>query len=387
MTERLRVTFCLKNSGIGGTELNALRTAERLDRRRFDLEVVSLSDYPPLRDRYEAAGIPFSTLPIRSLKSADVARRGWELTRHLRERRTQVFHAHDHPGNILGVPWARLAGVPAVIASRRWWKAARGPAHGTLGRIAFGLAHAVLTNTPAVADRTVAEGVPGSKVRVVPNFLDEESFDAPEGLRDGLRAELGLESGARLVGIVAQLRAEKDHETLIRAAARLASRHADVHFVLVGEGEMRPELERLRATLKLEGRVHLAGLRIGEGNLHHAFDLSVLCSRSEALSNSILEAMAAGNPVVATDVGGTPDAVVDGETGCLVPVGDPDALAGALDRILADRSLARRLGEAGRRRARERYAPEAALSGLERTYRELLGTAASAPMATSAYAA
>ncbi len=179
MNEPLRVSFCLTNSGIGGTELNALRTAKQLDRDRFDLEVISLNDYAPLRTRYEAAGIPFRVLPIRSLKSPDMVSQGWALARHLRDRRTEVFHAHDSYGNLLGVPWARLAGVRAVIASRRWWQSVPRPGHKTGNRCVFRLAHAVLTNTPAVAELIAREGVPRKKIRVVPNFLDDASFVAP----------------------------------------------------------------------------------------------------------------------------------------------------------------------------------------------------------------
>jgi len=388
LTEPLRVSFCLANSGIGGTELNAVRTAERLDRDRFDLEVISLADYPPLRERYETARIPFHVIQMPSLASPQCVRQGWRLARHLRRRRTSVFHAHDSYGNLFGVPWARIARVPTVIASRRWWKSRPRPGHTAGNRAVFKLAHGVLTNTPAVADLTAAEGVPRDKIRVVPNFLDEDSFTAPTDQRGcDLRGELGIPAGAPVIGIIAQLRPEKDHATLIRASARLLERQPEAHIVLVGEGECRPELETLREDLGLSGHVHLTGLRHGEGNLHHVFDISVLCSRTEALSNSILEAMAAGNPVVASDVGGNPDPVRDGETGLLFPVGHVEALANALDRLLTDPAEARRLGDGGRRVARNEYTVAAALAALETTYRSLLSASGHPVEIASAYAA
>ncbi|MCG8469391.1 MAG: glycosyltransferase [Gemmatimonadetes bacterium] len=388
MTRRLRVTFCLANSGIGGTELNAVRTAERLDPERYDVEVVSFNDYEPLRARYESADITYEVLPVRSLRGSDWVREGWRLARHLRGRGTDVFHAHDSYGNLLGVPWARLAGIPAVIASRRWFLSPPGRGHGGANRLANRWAHAVVTNTDAVADLVVSEGVSPAKVRIIPNFVDRNAFmpAAPEAI-EARRVELGIPTDAKVVGIVAQLRPEKDHVTLLRAAARMGSRHPTAHFVLIGEGRCRPEIEELRADLRLEDRVHLAGLRHGQDNLHHLFDISVLCSHTEALSNSILEGMAAGNPLTVTDVGGNPDAVVDGETGLVVPVGDAESLAAALDRLLSDEAFAERLGAAGRARAENRYTVEAALTALGEMYHDLLGADRRAPVATSPHAA
>lgn len=389
MTDPLRVTFCLANDGIGGTELNAVRTAERLDRDRFDLDVVSLADYAPLRERYEAAGIPVRNLSLRSLKSFDYIREGRALARHLRDRRTHVFHAHDSYGNLIGVPWARIARVPGVIASRRWYRSHFQTGHGTGNRVAFRLAHRVLTNAPSVASHLAREeGVPREKIRVVPNFLDEAAFeDVSPGEAAQFRAELGIPNDARVIGIVAQLRPEKDHLTLVEAAAAIADRHPDAHVVLVGEGERREAIEVRRDALGLAGRVHLAGLRRGPGNLHRFFDISVLCSRSEALSNSILEAMAAGRPVVATRVGGNPDAVVHDETGLLVPPGDAWALGEALARLLSDPAAARALGDAGRRRARSEYTVDAAMGALERVYAEVRPAGQRADAVASAVAA
>ena len=344
-----------------------------MDPETYDLEVLAFNDFAPLRERYERAGAAYSVLEVRSLKGIDWLRSGGRLARHLRDRKADVFHSHDSYGNLLGVPWARIAGTPAVIASRRWWKSNPGAGHRTGNRLVFRCAHAVITNTQAVAELMTSEGISPSKIRIVPNFLDEDAFCPPDrAVTDGLRAECGIPTDARVIGIVAQLRVEKDHVTLLRAAARVVESHSDAHFLLIGEGKCRAELEALRQELGLHDRVHLAGLRHGVGNLHHMFDISVLCSQTEALSNSILEGMAAGNPLVVTDVGGNPDAVIDGETGTTVPVGSSAGLAAALDRLLADEDLARQLGTAGLHRARTHYTLGAALSTLADTYAGLL---------------
>jgi glycosyltransferase involved in cell wall biosynthesis len=216
------------------------------------------------------------------------------------------------------------------------------------------------------------EGVARRRIAVVPNFLDEEAFRAPSPAeRRALAGSLRLEGAGPTIGIVANLLPIKDHASLLRAAAELLPGHAGLRVVLVGDGGCRGELERLAGELGIAGAVVFAGRRPHLPNLHHLFDVSVLCSRSEGLPNSVLEAMAAGRPVVATNVGAVADAVVEGETGLLVPPGDPAALAAALDGLLSDPARARRLGEAGAARARGVYSPEAALGALERLYVEL----------------
>jgi glycosyltransferase involved in cell wall biosynthesis len=144
----------------------------------------------------------------------------------------------------------------------------------------------------------------------------------------------------------------------------------------VGDGESRGALERLSTELGLRERVHFAGFRPHLPNVNHAFDVAVLCSRSEGFPNAIVEAMAAGRPVIATDVGGNADAVVHGETGLLAAVGDADGFANALERVLGDSILARRMGEAGRRRARSEFNAEVALSRLEALYNSLIAVPA-----------
>jgi glycosyltransferase involved in cell wall biosynthesis len=159
---------------------------------------------------------------------------------------------------------------------------------------------------------------------------------------------------------------------LITAIASLQPRWPSLHLVLVGDGEARPSLERLTRQLGLTATVHFAGVRPNEPNLHHLFDVSVLCSSSEAFPNSIVEAMAAGKPVVATRVGGIVDAVVDQHTGFLVPPRTPSAMASAIERLLIEPELRRQLGEAAARRARAQFHADQVLPALESLYLRLL---------------
>ncbi|MFL5575231.1 MAG: glycosyltransferase [Gemmatimonadaceae bacterium] len=371
---RLRVVFCVDSFIIGGTELNAVRTAERLDQSRFDLRVACLSAEGPLRRRYEEAGIPVVDFPISSLYGRDMLRQGVRLARYLRAEGVDVVHNHDIYSNIFGTAWARVAGTPVILASRRWWHSLNQPAHRVGNRVAYRVAHYVLANSPAVAaSLTDDDGVPASRIVTVPNFVDEAAF-APmaAGERAARRAAFGVPADATVVGVVARLSPVKDHASLLRAAAELRRRWPSMHILLVGDGETRPALEAQARELGITHVVHFAGTQSNHVNLHALFDVSALCSLSEGFPNSLVEAMAAGRPVVATAVGGNADAVEDGVTGVLVPPADPARLAAALEGLLADPARRAAMGEAARTRARERYHASSVVRQLEEGYVRML---------------
>jgi glycosyltransferase involved in cell wall biosynthesis len=384
MPERpLRVAFCVDNLNLGGTELNAVRLAERLDRSRFELRVVAMRGGGPLAERYRRADIPVDVFSPGSLVSLRRVREGLRLTRYLRRHGVDIFHAHDLYSNLFGCPWARVAGTK-VIASRRWQGIpvdAQGRPRRLVSRIPYRIAHIALANSPGVADMLERiDRVPRRRIAVVPNFVDEDAFEplTPES-RHALRRELGLSDAEVTIGIVANLRPVKDHATLLRAVKRVADRWPHIRLVLVGDGTSRGELQHLSDALGIQHLVVFAGLQPNQPNLNHLFDISVLCSKREGLPNSVLEAMAAGKPVVATNVGAVADAVVDGVTGLLVRSGDPEQLAAALETLLADPARARQMGETARQRAQERFSASAALGALEALYEGLVQRILSVP--------
>jgi L-malate glycosyltransferase len=373
MAGRIRIAFAIDTMDAGGTELNAVRVAERLDRARFDLRVVCMRPDGPLAARYAAAGIPVEAFPMRSLYGASAVRQGMRLARFIRSNRIAILHAHDIYSNAFAVPWGRLAGAK-TIASRRWWEGFQTPAWRLTSRLSYGIAHAVLANSDHIARRLIdVEGVAPERVTVVPNFLDDAAFHgpAPDEIA-ALRRECRLESAAPIIGIVANLLPVKDHATLLRAAALLRPRWPRLQVVLVGDGPCRPALEQLAHQLRIADAVVFAGRRPNAPNLHHLFDISVLCSTSEGLPNSILEAMAAARPVVATRVGAVADAVREGETGLLVPAGDESQLAAAIDALSGDAIRAGRMGSRAAVLARTHYSAAAALDALESLYGRLV---------------
>lgn len=347
-----------------------MRTAEALDPERIELCVIHLQTHGPLRARYEQLGVRMKHLPIPNLYSPRTAVQGVHLAALLRRWNVDVVHSHDIYCNIFAVPWARVLSRCSTISSRRWLYEAPRPGLVTVNRWSSVLAHRVLANSAGVAGLLAREEkVPRQKIVEIPNFLAQAAFSfADAAARDAQRRSWGVPEGAFAVGCVARLSPVKNHALLLEAAARLDARF---HVVLVGEGPSRTGLEQSARRLGIESRVHFAGEIVSPYNLHQFFDASVLCSSSEGFPNSLIEAMAAARPVVATPVGGVIDALTHGVTGLLVPVDDPLALADALRRLEADPMLRMRLGQAGRDAVRAKFRQDIVIEKLSALYETL----------------
>ena len=369
-SRRVRVAYCLDSFAVGGTELNAVRTAEALDPDRIELCIFHLQAHGPLRARYERLGVRMTHVPIRNLYSPRTALQGVRLARTLRQWKVDVVHSHDIYCNIFAVPWARMLSGCSIIASRRWWYEAPRPELVTVNRWTCKLAHRILANSSGVAELLAREeGVPRRKIIEIPNFLAGNAFEAvDEAVHVAQRRSWGLPDGAFVIGIVARLSPVKNHVLLLKALAQL---DGQFHLVVIGDGPSRAGLEQLARQLGIGSRAHFVGEVLSLDNLHQFLDVSVLCSLSEGFPNSVIEAMAAARPVVATPVGGVTDAVTHGVTGILVPVDDPPPLAAALRVLEADSLLRTRLGEAGREAVRIKFRQETVIENLSALYEML----------------
>ncbi len=352
---------------VGGTEGQFAEIASRLSRSRWTVDVSCLRAEGPLRAKLEARGVEVWSCGPGSFKSPRFATAVWRLSRHLRSRRVSLFHSFDFYSNILGVPAARLAGVPAIIASQRELSDLRTPRERRIQHCILRMAHRVAVNSAAVAEQLKHDGAAMSgRVVLISNGVDVERFSP--SARTAWRAEQPLR-----IGTLANLRPEKGLEDLVEAAALVLRARPDVRFVLWGEGPIRVRLEQLIARLELAGSVELPGPTSRPEEALRDLDIFVLPSRSEATSNAILEAMATGLPIVATRVGGPPGLVEHERTGLLVPPRDPAALGQAIGRLLDDPALSGRLGVEARAVVCSRFAPERMLARLESLYEELLG--------------
>lgn len=285
-----------------------------------------------------------------------VAMRGtWDLAaafalaRLHRRVRPDVVHWHAARAHALGAIAGLLAPGPARILSRRVDFLVR---RSVGSRILYALpVDAIAAISEGVRDALIRSGVDSARIRVVPSGIDLAPFEQPFD-RAALRARLGVGAGDVLALQVAALAPHKSQTTLLQAMASIRSRHPNLRVWIAGEGPLRDALAREHASLGLGESVRFLGFREDVTDLLRAADLFVISSYLEGLGTSILDAMAAGLPVVGTRVGGIPEAVVDGETGVLAPPSDPRALGDALAALAGDPERRARLGEAGRRRAR-----------------------------------
>jgi glycosyltransferase involved in cell wall biosynthesis len=363
-----RVCLLIGQLGMGGTEKQLVLLAEGLRARGIDTTVLVMFDGGPREDALRAAGVPVVHLGFRR-RSA-----GWRmpaanlaaflrLARHLRRIRPDVLHAFLFHGYVPAAPAGRLARVPVLVAGRRSladFKRGR-PLLLAVERIATGMTDHLVANADAVAEDTRAErGVRPGKVTVVRNGLPDSAFD-PVPPAD-------LATPLPLVLCVANLIVYKGHRHLLDAVATLAGRGLPCTLALAGDGPERPRLERQAARLGVD--VRFLGTRSDVERLLARADVAVLASLEEGMSNAVMEAMAAGRPVVATDVGDTGE-LLRGR-GVLVPPADPEALARGLERVLTDPELAGRLSRAARAWSRDQLPVGTMVDRHVRLYTELL---------------
>jgi L-malate glycosyltransferase len=268
----------------------------------------------------------------------------------VRATRPHVVHWHAARAHALGAMAALMAPGPRRVLSRRVDFRVRGSAG---SRLLYALPiDAIAAISGGVRDALLASGVPARRIEVIPSGIDLAPFDEPFD-RAAARRALGLAPDDVLAIQVAALAPHKSQTTLLRAAALLRDRSPRLHVWIAGEGELRDALLSEHRALHLDDRVRFLGFRDDVTALLRAADLFVLSSYLEGLGTSILDAMAAGLPVVATQVGGIPEAVRDGETGFLVPPRNPAALAEAMARLAGDAALRGALGGRGREAVRE----------------------------------
>ena len=360
----------------GGTENQFMTLGRLLDRSRFDVGFACLRPWGPFVDELRQLGIPLQEYRVATFRSVHALAQQARLARHIARDRIDIVHAYNFYGNVFAVPPARLV-APVVIASIRDRSPYLTPMQRRVQRYACQFADRILVNAEAVKDWLVKEeGYDPSNIVIIRNGVDMKRFEgAPAG--DRLRREFGIAPHARLVVVASRLTRLKGIEHFLAAAAALKPRYPDVHFLIVGETSPPDppyfdELRRLAASLRVADRVTFTGRRSDVPALLAAAAVAVMPSLNEALSNVLLESMAAGAPVVATRVGGTPEALQDGETGLLVPPADADAIATAVAQLLDDRELACRLGRAAHAVIRERFSVERMVHSTEQLYAELL---------------
>jgi glycosyltransferase involved in cell wall biosynthesis len=367
--EPKRVLYLITELYVGGAERSLARLLAGLDRDRFAPAVACLygSDGAVGAD-IRALGVPVHDLGMSHKWRLDAL---WRLYRLLCRERPAILHTLLFHANLLGRVIGRLAGVPIVINSERTMGMESGWRY-RLNRLTQHLVDRVVCVSQQVADFVAGEvGIRRAKVVVIPNGVNLGAMtDLPGG--ETARARLSLPVSGPLVGTVARLDPVKRLDVFLQALALLDG----IPAVLVGYGPEQVRLEAMAQQLGVADRVLLAGYQRDVRPWLAALDLFVLSSDWEGMSNALLEAMAAGLPVVATATGGTTDVLVDGETGLLVPPGNPTALADSIRRLLSDAELRATMGQAGRRRVAEHFSVKQMVGRTQALYESLLAPSA-----------
>jgi glycosyltransferase involved in cell wall biosynthesis len=296
----------------------------------------------------------------------------WRLARLLKSQRVDVAHSYLFHPNVLTPIAARLARVPAVVASKRSLDRYPSAIPRYACKLGNALAHRITVNAAAVGRFVLAEeGCRPDKMVLIPNGVSEEALRVSGDGRQE-RRELGLPADGPVVGAISRLAWKKGVRYLLDAVPLLLESLPDARVVIVGDGPLRQDLEAQARSLGIEERVTFLGSRRDVLSVLPAFDVFALPSVIEGMSNALLEAMAAGRPIVATDVGGNSEVVVDGETGLLVPAADPGQMAGAILKLLQAPEMAQEMGAAGRRRVTLQYRVEVMARRIEELYESLL---------------
>src|SRR5829696_194955 len=353
----VRVLLVVDSLEVGGAERHVVDLASALHRKGYEVEVAcSITD--GLSKPLEEAGVPVRPLTRRLVKRRVSLAYARGIRKLLREGRFDLVHAHIYASAVAAAIATRGTGLPLVITEHteaswqnRWAR-----------RI-------IAVSTPIERRLIERDGVLPQLVTLIPNAVIPASGNPPDladTLPDGW-------SERQLVGVVARLQPEKGVATFLKAAAHASKISPEVRFLVVGDGPLREELLDLVGRVGLRERVRFLGYRADARALTGLLDVLVVPSLTEGSPLIVLEAMAAGVPVVASAVGGISYQVRHGEEGVLVPPDDPDALAGALGALLGDPAHAHRLGEAGRRRTENEFSHEALVRRIEAVCRAALG--------------
>ncbi len=368
VTKVLHVVECLD---VGGTETQMVQVAQRLDPRTYHVKVASLRAGGPLTAPLQAAGIQILEFPkCVTFVSFQAVYQLLRLAWYIRREKIDVVHAHHLGANLMAVPAAWLAGAPVILSSLRnlahlpWYT----PFRRRVIRLIYRLSTGVIANSEAVKQLLVTEfRVPPGRVHVLYNGVDYRRFSQSRGDRQKLRPDLGPE--AKLIVNVANMHMGiKGHADLIEAARTVCASVPQAKFVLVGDGEERPRLQEQVRKAGLDAVFLFLGQRKDIPEVLSCCDLFVLASHAEGLPNALLEAMAAGLPVVATRVGGVPEIIENGISGLLVPPGNHAALAEAILCALQDSRLTASLARAGQERVRKQFSLNRLLEDLNHLY-------------------
>jgi len=365
---RIKVLFLITELNVGGAEMVVAKMAAHLNKDRFHCSVCSLLPDGRLADVLQEQGVKTLSLDIKSKLDLGGL---FKLVRLLRREKIDILHTHLFHVNLLGRIAGRLAGVPVIISHQHGVERNRSKVRSLLDRLTSRYADLVISTCEVVKETLIKrDKISPGKIRIIYNGVETPNVNVESS---SVRRDLGIALDAPVIGVVANLRPMKGYDTFLKAARMILDEVENARFLIVGGGPLEDELKALAFKLGIWPQTIFTGFRDDVPNLLATMDVFVLPSLWEGVPMALLEAMAMAKPVVATEVGGIPEIVIDGVTGLLVPPRDPDALAEAIIALLQDRERAEAMGQAGRERVEKYFTVERMVQKTEALYEELIG--------------
>jgi glycosyltransferase involved in cell wall biosynthesis len=362
------------NPKVGGAEKQLYLLSTSLDSQVFKPIVVQLSPFQsiPLEEG-KVGNLDVFHFPTRRFYDINGVRQLRKILLLAKQRKVDIIHTYFEKSEVLGWLIAKLANIPVWITSRRDLGFKRSRIYDRLFAFSSRDCSKCIANCQAIKNQMVNKGsIIKDKVDVIYNGIDFSPYKKTYDDK-ALRQEIRLKDNVRLVGMVANFYHEiKGHQFLLEAAKIIQKKIPDVEFVLVGDGFLIDQYREKAEKMGLNGKVHFLGKRGDVPAILSILSVSVLCSTSEGLSNTILESMAAGKPVVATRVGGNPELVIDGETGYLIPPADSSALAQAIISLLQNPGKASAMGLSGRAEVERKFTLKTMTERYENLYKSFI---------------
>jgi glycosyltransferase involved in cell wall biosynthesis len=359
----------------GGSERQALQLTRLLaESDKFKVHLASLSPEGSLRTTIEDLDLEeIPSFPLTSFYDANAVRQLRRFVQWLKSSRIQIIHTHDFYTNVFGMAAGALARLPVRVASMRETAGMRSSTQKRVQQVAYSLAHRIVANSEAVRSKLIDDGTPADKIMVVYNGLDTARLIPQVPSRTEALSLFGINEDRRFISIVANMRLEvKDYPMFLRSARQVLDAEPTAAFLLAGEGELTDSLRAMAVELGIQDSTWFLGRCDRVADLLNISEICVLSSKAEGFSNSILEYMAAGRPVVVTNVGGAAELVSEGETGYLVSSGDDSGMASRIISLLRNPDKARKMGKNGKRVVEEKFSCAAQLSRTESLYERLL---------------
>jgi glycosyltransferase involved in cell wall biosynthesis len=382
--DRIKVLHVITRLIVGGAQENTMFTAALLDPGRYQVDVLSGSQTGAegsLIEEVRERDVPLDILPelvreISPIKDLPALWKMWQIMRH---NKYQVVHTHSSKAGILGRLAARLAGVPVIVHTVHGWGFHDHMSPGlrwfyvTLEKMCIRWTDAMIVVTSRDIEKGVRRGI-GRKedYHLIRSALPLDQFDPTRFDGKQVRRELGLPEDARVLGNVGRFSSQKNPLDWVRVASRVAREIPDCHFLLVGDGPLRPKVEQLLEKEGLSERTIMPGLRRDVGRMLSAMDVFLLTSLWEGLPRVIPQALAMRVPVVATGADGSAEAIEEGSNGFIAEPGDIDRLSARCIQLLKDPQLRQQMGEKGRQSVLEPFDVRTMVRQIDEVYQQAL---------------